>query len=97
MKKLTNIPYQVFKCPQPDGVLRITVVEAKNLMHCDFGFFGSGQSDPYVVLSIGAKKYRTETIKKTGEIQNIEELESLGGCRHPTPPPEFAWPNGRFA
>ena len=25
------------------GVLRLTIVEAKNLMHCDFGFFGSGQ------------------------------------------------------
>ena len=34
-------------------------------MHCDFGFFGSGQSDPYVVVSIGARKFKTRVIKKT--------------------------------
>ena len=40
-------------------------MEAKNLMHCDFGFFGSGQSDPYIVVSIGARKFKTRVIKKT--------------------------------
>ena len=56
---------QVFKCPEPEGVLRITIVEAKNLMQCDIGLFGRGQSDPYVVLAIGAKKFRSQTVKKT--------------------------------
>ena len=59
------------------GVLRLTIVEAKNLMHCDFGFFGSGQSDPYIVVSIGARRFKTKVIKKTvnpvyGEIWETE-------------------------
>ena len=69
--------FQVFKCPEPEGVLRVTIVEARNLMQCDFGLFGRGQSDPYVmmimmtmmmmmqvILAIGAKKFRSQTVKK---------------------------------
>ena len=46
-------------------------------MHCDFGFFGSGQSDPYIVVSIGARRFKTKVIKKTvnpvyGEIWETE-------------------------
>ena len=52
----------MFKCPEPEGLLRIRVVEAKDLMRCDFGLFG--KSDPYVVLSVGAKKFRTQIVKK---------------------------------
>ena len=57
---------QVFKCPEPEGVLRITIVEAK--ISCNvtlIGLFGRGQSDPDVVLAIGAKKFRRQTVKKT--------------------------------
>ena len=57
--------FKLFKCPQPEGVLRITVVAGRDLMRCDFGFFGSGQSDPYVVLMIGAKKFKTRIVNKT--------------------------------
>ncbi len=36
-------------------------------MQCDIGLLGRGQSesDPYVVLAIGAKKFRSQTGKKT--------------------------------
>eukprot|EP00092_Neocalanus_flemingeri_P000407 GFUD01000433.1.p1 GENE.GFUD01000433.1~~GFUD01000433.1.p1 ORF type:complete len:792 (+),score=178.56 GFUD01000433.1:116-2491(+) len=61
-----DIPMKVFKCPEPEGVLRITLVEAKNLMRMDFGFFGNpAKSDPYVVLSVGAKKFKSRTVMKT--------------------------------
>jgi len=61
-----DIPMKVFKCPEPEGVLRITLVEARNLMKMDFGFFGNpGKSDPYVVLSVGANKFRSQIVKKT--------------------------------
>ena len=64
---LSNTPIfmKVFKCPEPEGVLRVTVVEAKNLMQCDFALFSRGQSDPYTVLTVGAKRFRTKTVKKT--------------------------------
>ena len=68
---------QVFKCPEPEGELRITIVEAKNLMQCDIGLFGRGQSDPYVILAIGAKKFRSQTVKKTVNPVFGESWESV--------------------
>ena len=47
------------------GVLRLTIVEAKNLISCDFNLFGAGNSDPYIVVSVGARKFKTRVIKKT--------------------------------
>ena len=67
----------MFKCPEPEGVLRITIVEATNLMQCDIGLFGRGQSDPYVVLTIGAKKFRSQTVKKTVNPVFGESWESV--------------------
>ena len=58
-------------------MLRITIVEAKNLMQCDIGLFGRGQSDPYVVLTIGAKKFRSQTVKKTVNPVFGESWESV--------------------
>ncbi|CAL4090100.1 unnamed protein product, partial [Meganyctiphanes norvegica] len=51
------------KCPQPAGVIRIHVIEAKNLMKKDFGIMG--KSDPYCILHLGAQKYQTKTINNT--------------------------------
>jgi len=63
---VNDIPMKVFKCPEPEGILRITLVEAKNLMKMDIGFFGNhGKSDPYVVLSVGAKKFKSRIVKKS--------------------------------
>ena len=55
----------------------MTVVEAKNLISCDFGFFGRGKSDPYVVLSIGAKKFKSQHVKKTTNPVFNETWESI--------------------
>lgn len=51
------------KCPQPAGVIRIHVIEAKNLMKKDFGIMG--KSDPYCILHLGAQKFQTKTINNT--------------------------------
>jgi len=38
------------KYPLPDGVLRIEVLEGKDLVKKDIGVFKKGSSDPYVIL-----------------------------------------------
>ncbi|KAJ9585516.1 hypothetical protein L9F63_002717, partial [Diploptera punctata] len=43
------------------GVLRVHVVEAKQLMNMDFG----GKSDPYAIITVGAQEFRTQTINNT--------------------------------
>lgn len=43
------------------GVMRIHVVEAKDLMKKDL----MGKSDPYALVSVGAQTFRTETIDST--------------------------------
>lgn len=43
------------------GVLRINVVEARDLIKQDIG----GKSDPYCVVSIGTQQFRTRTIYNT--------------------------------
>ena len=55
----------------------MTIVEAKNLISCDFGLFGRGKSDPYVLLSIGAKKFKTKYVKKTVNPVFDETWESI--------------------
>ncbi|KAI4465022.1 extended synaptotagmin-like protein 2 isoform c [Holotrichia oblita] len=53
------------KAPEPEGVLRVHVVEAKNLMKKDIGMLGKGKSDPYAVITVGAQEFRTKTIQNT--------------------------------
>lgn len=53
------------KMPEPEGVMRIHVVEAKDLMKKDIGMLGKGKSDPYAIVSVGAQTFRTETIDST--------------------------------
>lgn len=43
------------------GVLRIHIAEARNLIKQDISLMG-GKSDPYVVVTIGAQQFRTRTI-----------------------------------
>ncbi|XP_078376188.1 extended synaptotagmin-2-like isoform X2 [Oculina patagonica] len=62
---LTDVdPYEL-KYPLPDGVLRIEVLEAKDLVKKDIGVFKKGSSDPYVILRVGAKTFRTQTKDST--------------------------------
>ncbi|XP_037038533.1 extended synaptotagmin-2 isoform X3 [Bradysia coprophila] len=50
------------KMPEPEGVLRIHVVEAKNLMKKDISVLGKGKSDPYAIVTVGAQQFKTQTI-----------------------------------
>ncbi|XP_046986798.1 extended synaptotagmin-2-B isoform X3 [Schistocerca americana] len=59
------VPALSLKMPDPEGVVRIHVVEAKNLMKKDMRMLGMGKSDPYCIVSIGGKTFRTQTIDNT--------------------------------
>ncbi|XP_058821865.1 extended synaptotagmin-2 isoform X2 [Topomyia yanbarensis] len=60
-----GVPAVSLKMPEPEGVLRIHVVEAKDLMKKDIGVLGKGKSDPYAIISVGAQQFRTQTIDNT--------------------------------
>ncbi|XP_044750795.1 extended synaptotagmin-2 [Coccinella septempunctata] len=53
------------KAPEPEGVLRVHVVEAKHLMKKDLGVLGGGKSDPYAVITVGAQEYKTGVVKNS--------------------------------
>ncbi|KAJ9455269.1 Synaptotagmin-4 [Diplonema papillatum] len=48
-------------CPPPEGIVRLTVVSARNLPSTDFG----GGCDPYVRLRVGAQEFRTRALENT--------------------------------
>ncbi|CAH0557885.1 unnamed protein product [Brassicogethes aeneus] len=50
------------KAPEPEGVLRVHVFEAKHLMKKDISVLGKGKSDPYAVLTVGAQEFKTKVI-----------------------------------
>ncbi|KAJ8961095.1 hypothetical protein NQ318_008771 [Aromia moschata] len=50
------------KAPEPEGVLRVHVVEAKHLMKKDISVLGKGKSDPYAVITVGAQEFKTKVI-----------------------------------
>lgn len=47
------------------GVLRVRVIEAKQLMKMDVGVLGMGKSDPYAIVTVGSQEFRTKTISNT--------------------------------
>ncbi|KAH8311734.1 hypothetical protein KR044_007758, partial [Drosophila immigrans] len=49
-------------CEYFQGLLRIHVVEAKNLMKKDISVLGKGKSDPYAIINVGAQEFRTQII-----------------------------------
>ncbi|CAG9766099.1 unnamed protein product [Ceutorhynchus assimilis] len=53
------------KTPEPEGVLRVHVVEAKHLMKKDISMLGKGKSDPYAVVTVGAQTFKTKVIDNT--------------------------------
>lgn len=50
--------------PIPEGVVRIGVIEAKELIKMDSALKG-GAADPYINIEIGAQVFRTKTCKNT--------------------------------
>ncbi|KAF6204014.1 hypothetical protein GE061_002353 [Apolygus lucorum] len=62
-----TVPHKVLKFPEPQGVLRVHVVEAKQLMKKDISMLGKGKSDPYAIITLGADNFKTQTIDNTVE------------------------------
>lgn len=50
------------KAPEPEGVLRVHVIEARHLMKKDISVLGKGKSDPYAVVTVGAQEFKTKVI-----------------------------------
>ncbi|KAF7287123.1 hypothetical protein GWI33_002500 [Rhynchophorus ferrugineus] len=60
-----KVSKQAIKIPQPEGVLRIHVIQARKLVKRDLTITGQLTSDPYAVLSIGDQECRTQIIERT--------------------------------
>lgn len=58
-----NVDAADLQYPIPDGVLRVQLIEAKDLIKADTALIGEGSSDPYAILEVGAQKFRTKTKK----------------------------------
>ncbi|XGW16263.1 hypothetical protein V3C99_001599 [Haemonchus contortus] len=48
--------------PEPDGVVRLKIIEAKNLENRDISFIRKGKSDPYCEIQVGSQFLKTRTI-----------------------------------
>lgn len=46
-------------------MLRVHVIEARNLERKDVNVLGIGKSDPYAVLTVGAQEFKTKIIDNT--------------------------------
>ncbi|XP_023238377.1 extended synaptotagmin-2-like [Centruroides sculpturatus] len=62
---ISDIPSKTLKLPNPDGILRIEALGAKELVRADVGVLGMGKSDPYAIILVGAQEFRTSVIKNT--------------------------------
>ncbi|XP_030856297.1 extended synaptotagmin-2 isoform X2 [Strongylocentrotus purpuratus] len=65
------------KYPMPKGVLRITAVEARNLVRADMGLLKKGKSDPYLVINVGMQKFKTKTINNNLNPKWNQTFEAL--------------------
>lgn len=63
--------------PIPEGVLRVKVVEARNLTAKDFGLVKKGKSDPYAIIRIGAQSFRTKVINNNLNPEWDETFEAF--------------------
>ena len=63
MPLVESIPNKVLKCPDSAGVLRVKMLRAKDLV--DLDGLGSGKSDPYVILTVGAHTFKMDTMLDT--------------------------------
>ncbi|KAK7092651.1 extended synaptotagmin-2-like isoform X3 [Littorina saxatilis] len=61
----SNVDVRKLKYPQPQGVLRVHVIEARDLKKADIGLTGKGKSDPYTIVTVGAQSFQTRVIDNT--------------------------------
>uniref|UniRef100_A0A1I7W1K8 C2 domain-containing protein n=1 Tax=Loa loa TaxID=7209 RepID=A0A1I7W1K8_LOALO len=57
-----NVDITRLHLPEPDGVLRLKIMEARNLENRDVKFTKNMASDPYCQIQVGSQFYRTKTI-----------------------------------
>ncbi|GIY27256.1 extended synaptotagmin-2 [Caerostris extrusa] len=62
---IKDIPLKSLKFSPPAGVLRLHIIEARDLIKADVGVLGMGKSDPYCIISVGIQEFRTQVIKNT--------------------------------
>ncbi|CAG5126272.1 unnamed protein product, partial [Candidula unifasciata] len=62
IKMVEGLDLNKLRYPQPQGVVRIKVVEAKDLIQADIGLTGMGKSDPYCKIRVGAKQVKTKVV-----------------------------------
>ena len=48
--------------PAPDGVVRVGVIQARDLENLDISFIKKGKSDPYARVAVGAQHFKTQVI-----------------------------------
>ncbi|XP_065052975.1 extended synaptotagmin-3-like [Rhopilema esculentum] len=60
-----NVDLESLKYPLPDGILRIEVVEAEDLVAKDTNVFSKDTSDPYVILTVGTQTLKTAAKEET--------------------------------
>ncbi|KAL9961907.1 hypothetical protein ACROYT_G030943 [Oculina patagonica] len=63
--------------PIPEGLLRVHMLEARELVKSDFSLIGGGCPDPYAILEVGAQTFRTETKKNDSNPTWEETFESF--------------------
>lgn len=61
MPLIPEVLNKTLKCPDSAGVLRVKLIKARNLVDKDG--LGSGVSDPYAMLTVGATSHRAATIR----------------------------------
>ncbi|KAF8570027.1 hypothetical protein P879_05451 [Paragonimus westermani] len=72
-----NVDVQRLKYPMPQGVLRIHVMGARRLKAGDKNIVGEGSSDPYCVIRVGARTFKTAVIQKTLDPEWNEQFETV--------------------
>ncbi|XP_041858479.1 extended synaptotagmin-3 [Melanotaenia boesemani] len=64
---IDQVKVDQMRFPLPRGVVRVHLLEAKNLMAMDTYLMGlkKGKSDPYATLRVGNRHFKSKTIKNT--------------------------------
>ncbi|TRY78396.1 hypothetical protein TCAL_08980 [Tigriopus californicus] len=65
MPLIESVENKILKCPDSAGVLRVRLHKAVQLAKKDVGVLGMGKSDPYAVLTVGARSVKTNRINNT--------------------------------
>ncbi|KAL8564138.1 hypothetical protein ACOMHN_035743 [Nucella lapillus] len=63
----SDVDIKKLRYPMPQGVLRVHVVEARDLKKADISITGKGKSDPYTIVTVGAQTFKTKVIDDTVE------------------------------